>query len=144
MALISLYTIKKKKTREKCFKISFLFYLKLKLLLVSWCYSRSPHYDIFGTVNSAFENDTEFLLWVLEIKVRIFCSGLPRYWSAVVVGGVKAGAMDAYILGRIHKNTTVEPGSIHYYEWAVTNRKGRGRSKNWGKRCSEALSKWKQ
>lgn len=90
--------------------------MKLKLRLVSCCYSRSPHYNIVGTVSSEFENDTEFLLWVLEIKVRIFCAGLPGYRSAVVVGGVKAGAMDAYILGRIYKNTSVEPGSVHYYE----------------------------
>jgi hypothetical protein len=47
----------------------------------------------------------------------------------VVAGGVKVGATAAYILQRIHKNTTAETGSVHYCEQAVTNRKGQRRSK---------------
>lgn len=72
---------------------------------------------------------SRIFLWVLRIKVRISFAGLCRHWDSVVVGGVKFGYTSAYILQRIHKNTTVEPGSIHYHVQAVTNRKGRRRSK---------------
>lgn len=44
-------------------------------------------------------------------------------------------------LGRIYKNTSVEPGSVHYYECEQTTERKK-KIQELGKRCSEALSKW--